>query len=37
MPLGSALATFWGRKLKDLSPWWALRGFLGVLPQQALQ
>ena len=37
MPLESALATFRGGKLKDLSPGWALSGFLGMLPQQALQ
>ena len=37
MPLGRALATFRGRELKDLSPGWALSGFLGLLPQQALQ
>ena len=37
MPMGRAMATFRGGKLKDLSPGWALSGFLGLLPQQVLQ
>ena len=29
MPLGRALATFWGGELKDLPPGWALEWFPG--------
>ena len=37
MPLGGALAAFWCGKLENLASGWAMSGFPGLLPQQALQ
>ena len=34
---GGALAAFCRRKLENLASWWAMRGFPGLLEQQALQ